>query len=383
MASQVSATKPNSKKTQIQKDLNAAVRATLDFRTSWSALITRATINIPNAYVTGGITTVAGATAIAGVGTFWPYNDVVNTTMVSGNRTTGYVEITPASLVGITVDTLLFVSDGIYSESVAVVDVSPSTFTAQFSFAHNDGTTLTSSSLAGLQIQFGPQTPIFTLLAVSSAPDGSGNQTGIMDMPFAGAGLTNSGYQLVKAYITMPDFRSWISVVDPLQQFQLATNVSQQELNSSDPARTAQGTPQCMADLSPSASGSFQSELYPWQTTSYGIAALYNKNWPEMKKPTDRPPFFLNPSIFIDYAVACALRRKDLRDNQDTDPYYSPAMAKDFETKWLAHTIAAANADEERCQTALTSSVFQTSNVGNESSAYWQNHVWGPGGGDW
>lgn len=379
MSGQVKSYKPNTKATQVQRDLNAAVRATLDFRTSWSALITRATINIPNAYATGGITTVANSPNIIGVGTSWPYNDVVNTTMVNGNRTTGYVEITPASMNGIVQDTLLFVNDGGYSEAVAVVDVSNSTFTAVFQYPHNNGTSLTCSSLAGLQLQFNPQTPIFTLLGVSSAT--GSNNTGIIDNPFAGDGLTNTGYQLVKAYITMPNFRSWISVVDPLQQFQLATNVSQQELNASDPARTAQGTPQCMADLSPSASGSFQSEIYPWQTVSYALAALYNKNWPEMTKPTDRPPYFFNPSIFIDYAIAAALRRKDLRDNNDTDPYYNPQLAKEFEQKWLMHTIAAANADEERCQQALSSSVFQTSNVGNESSAYWQNHVWGPGGG--
>ena len=380
---QVKAYKPNSKAGQIQKDANARIRALLDFRNSWSDLITRYVINIPNAYVTGGITTVSGSPNISGVATYWPYNDVVNTTFVNGNRTTGYCEIQPASMSGIAVDTNLFVSDSTFSEVVSVIEVTQSTFTAQFQYSHNDGTPLTCSSLAGLQIQYGPLTPVYTLLAVSSGPDGSGNNTGIMDNPWGGASLTNAGYQLIKAYITIPNFRSWIVAYDPQQGIPLGTNVSQAEIDAIDAQRTSQGWPQCFADLGPSASGNYQSELWPYQTTAYAIPILYNRQWPTLKRPTDRLPGFINPSVIIDGCIADALRRQDLRDNSDKDPYYSPSLAREFDQKFLAGAIAAANADEERCVQRLSSSMWQPGGSGFPGASYWQSHVNGDLGLGW
>ena len=379
---QVKAYKPNTKAGQVQRDINARIRALLDFRNSWSDLITRYVINIPNAYTTGGITTVSGSQNVIGVATSWPLSDVVNTTMVSGNRTTGYVEITPASMIGIQPDTNLYINDSTFSEVVSVVETTQSTFTANFAYAHNDATPLTCSSLAGQQIQFGPLTPIYTLLAVSST-DGMGNNTGIMDMPWGGAALTNSGYSLVKAYVTIPNFRSWIVAYDPQQGIPLHTNTSQAYLDAIDAQRSAQGWPTDLADLSPSASGAYQVEIYPWQTTPYALPLLYNKQWPQLVKPTDRPPPFINPSVIIDGAIADALRRMDLRDNTDKDPYFNPSLAREFDAKFLAGAIAAANADEERCQQRLTSSFWEVGGGAYPSAAYDQSHVNTPGGLGW
>ena len=373
MGAQVSAHKPNSKKSQIYKDINNRIRALLDFRASWSALITKTVINIPQATTTGGVTCTSGLTAITGTGTLWPYADVVNTTMVDGNRTTGYVEMTPADMVNINVDTLLYVNDGVYSEVAPVVEISNSTFTALFQFSHNPGTTLTTSSVAGLQLQLGPLLPVYTLLGVSSRT-GSDN-AGILDMAFGGATLTNSGYQLVKAYINFPDLRSFVEVYDPQQGIPLATNVSQAELDSIDPQRSSQGWPQCLADLAPSVSGTFQYELWPHQLTPYALPVLYNRQWKYMKNPTDRPPYFINPSIIIDGAIADALRRKDIRDNNDVDPYFNPQLAREFDAKFALGAVQAAQADENKCQQALTSSRYQRGGGINAGASYWQSHV--------
>lgn len=379
LTSQVAAYKPNTNKAQCLKDINNRIRTLLDFRNSWSDLITRYVINIPQAYSTGGITTVSGSTAIVGVATSWPYADLVSTTMISGNRSPGYQELTPASLSGIEVDCFLYVNDGVYSEAVPVIEVTATTFTAQFQYSHNDGTPITRSSLAGRQIQYGPQTPIYTLTAVSSAV-GSAN-TGIMDMPWGGQALTDSGYQIVKAYIAIPNFRSWVEVWDPTQGIPLATNVSQAEIDCIDAQRSAQGWPQCLADLGPSLSGSYQVEVYPWQGTPYAIPCLYNSQWPTLVRPTDRSPSFINPSVIIDGAIADALRRKDIRNPGDSDPYWNPALAREFDGKFLAGATLAANADEERCQARLSSSYWQRTGAsgyggaGGPSAAFWQSHV--------
>lgn len=376
LSSQVASYKPNTNKTQVQRDLNARVRALLDYRTAWSALITPAVVNIPQSVTRGGVTMTSGSTNIIGTGTIWPYADRINTTMLNGNRTTGYVEITPASMANIAVDSLLYINDGAFSEVVPVVEVSNSTFTALFQFQHNDGSTLTMSSLAGLQFQLSPFNPIYTLLGVSSAI--GNDNTGIINLPFGGQTITNSGYTLLMAYVTIdPNFRSWVQAWDPTQGIPLATGVSQAELNSIDAQRTSQGNPQGFVDLAPNVAGSMQFELWPYQTGPYSIPVLYNRQWPEMKKPTDRPPYFINPSVIIDGAIADALRRKDIRTGQDNDPYFNPNLAKDFENKFALGAQLAAAADEEKCQAALTSSSWQAGNV-TGNAAYWQSHVGGP-----
>ncbi len=376
LTGQVRAHKPNAKASQILKDLNARIRALLDFRNSWSALISKTVLNIPQAYTTGAVTCTSGSTAILGTGTSWPVSDVVNTTMVGGNRQSGYQEITPASMGHISVGTFLYVNDSTFSEVAAVVETSNSTFTAEFRNPHNDGTVLTSSSLAGRQLRLGPLTPIYTLLAVSGAtgPD----NTGVLDMAFGGGSLVNTSYTLLQAYFTIdPNIRSFLQVWDPTQGIPLRYNVSQAELDCIDAQRTSSGWPQCLADLGPDASGTMQYELWPYQISPYSIPILYNRQWPEMKRPTDRPPYFINPSVIIDGAIADALRRKDLRDNSpaDADPYFNPQLAKEFDQKFLIGAANAANADEEKCQQRLSSSFFQPGGAGGPGASYWQSHV--------
>jgi hypothetical protein len=128
-------------------------------------------------------------------------------------------------------------------------------------------------------------------------------------------------------------------------------------------------------------------EVWPWQTTAYSIPVLYNRQWPDLIQPTDRPPGFINPSVIIDGAIADALRRQDLRDNSPggKDPYFNPALAREFDQKFLAGAIAAANADEERCQQRLSSSLTNYGGGLGPNASYWQSHVnGGPGlGYDW
>ena len=186
---------------------------------------------------------------------------------------------------------------------------------------------------------------------------------------------------MVNAYLNVDsNLRSFVQLWDPAQGIQLATNVSQAELNSLDAQRQSTGNPSCLSDLGPSVSGTFQYEIWPYQTTAYSLGCLFNKQWPELKRPTDRPPYFIDPSIIIAGATADALRRKDIRSSTDVDPYFSIQLAREFEEKFAVGAKLAADADEEKSQHALTSSVFQPNNVmGN--AGYWQSHVFGGGGG--
>lgn len=364
---QVAAYKPNSRKAQIQKDLNARIRRVIDMRPFWSALLARTVLNMPNAYTTGGMTLTTNSTAVTGTNTAWPTNDVVNTTMTNGVQNPGYNEMTPADMTNIAVDTYLYVSDAGYSEVVAVAEVTPTTFVAQFKYQHNQGTAITCSSLAGLQIMLGPYNPIYTLIATPTAT------TGVIDTPFGGPTLVNTGYTLLRMYFTIdPNMKDIFSVWDPIQGTPLQFHLPQAFLQNADPQRTATGYPQCLVDLFPMPSGSMQFELWPPQTVAYQIPVIYFKQWPELKRPTDRPPYFIDPTIFIDGAIADALRRKDLRGIDDKDPYYNPALAREFDQKFMQGAMLAAAADEGKCIQALTS---DWSRYGGPNAAWQQSHV--------
>lgn len=368
MAGEVQSVKPNSKRTAVYKDINARIRRLID-EWQWSSLIASMVINIPNAVARGSIDLFSGSKVVVGHDTIWPVDDVANTTMTAGNRTTGYVEITPAEMTGISVDRPVYISDGVYSEAVPVVETSQTSFVGQFQYQHNDGTPITCSSLAGLQLKLGAFYPVYTVLAIT------GEEGALLDMEFGGPSLVGSAYNILKAYVSIdPLFRDFIQVWDPRQGIPIRTHVSQAYLAATDPQRMSTGYPWALVDRQPSVSGSAEFELWPYQLTAYQIPVLYVKQWPELKKPTDRPPTFINPSVIIDGACADALRRRDLRSDTDKDPYYDPALAREFEGKYQEGKKLAQMADEGRRLQTLSLDWKGSYGLG-PNAAYQQSHI--------
>jgi hypothetical protein len=367
MVGQVAASKPNTRKAQVQKDINARIRRVIDMRPVWSAMIKRTVLNVPQAYTTGGVSFTSGSKVVTGTATAWPVSDKVNTTMTVGVRDVGFAEITPADMTNIGVDQYLYISDSGYSEVVCVVEVTATTFIASFQYQHNDGTAITASSLAGLQFKLGPYNPVYTFTGVATAT------SGYIDTEFGGGGISNAGYSLAKVYFTIdPCLKDIFSVWDPIQGEPLDFHKPQAFLQNADPQRTATGYPQVLVDYLPMPSGSMQYELWPHQLTPYQIPVIYFQQWPELKRPLDRPPYFVDPTIFIDGAIADALRRKDLRSVDDKDPYFNPALAGDYERKFAQGVVLAAAADEGKVIQALEG---DWSGYAGPNAAWRQSHV--------
>jgi hypothetical protein len=274
-------------------------------------------------------------------------------------------------MVNINVGDYLYISDFAYSEVVAVTDTTPTTFTAQFLYPHNANFTLTKSSLAGLQLRLGAYNAIYTLKAVATTT------TGIIDMPFGGPSVDSSAYQLLKAYVTIdPNMKDFLQVWDPVQGIPLFTHQGQDFLAQADPQRTATGNPQGFVDLGPNEAGVMQFEFWPYQAAAYSVPVVYYKQWPELKRPLDKPPWFIDPTVFIDGAIADALRRKNLRSIDDKDPYFDPNTARVYEQRFIEGALQAAYADEGKYQLALQQ--LNATTIGPGAS-YWQSHI----GWDW
>ncbi len=341
--------KPNAPASQIRDNLNDRIRYLIDSQPFWADLLSRGIISIPAAYVIGSVTLTTNSKTVTGVATAWPIDDVSTTIIPNGIRELGIQTVAPASMQGIATDAFLYIDSTGTPESVAVLETTRTTFTANFNQRHNMNCTATQSSLAGLQLRLAGNCPVFTVRGVHSATELE------IDMAWGNATLTNSAYQIVKMYFSIaPDLKDIVNLWDPAQGRPLMFHKTQDWLNAIDPQRSATGVPLAMVDWSPSEAGSMQYELYPHQVGPYQLPVLYYRQWPMLKNPTDKPPWFINPSMIVDGAIADALRiRNQLVGSEQTDPFFDPKTAQIYETKFQAGMEAALNANESKAQKAL------------------------------
>lgn len=98
------------------------------------------------------------------------------------------------------------------------------------------GTTWT-AQMIGLQIRLGGyNNPFYTIVAVL------GPTSLLIDQQWFGPDLTNTNYQIIGMYYTVPaDWGAWYSIYSPRDGFRLWTNVTEDELNALDPQRTTVG----------------------------------------------------------------------------------------------------------------------------------------------
>ena len=363
--------RPGIDRNLVQGWLNDRVRQALDSRTYWADLLSHGVLSIPNFYKNGTVDVTTGSTIVnggipdsQGNTTAWPVNDKVNTTVAAGINEIGYVEVTPLSMLNIIPDTYLYVDAAGTPETVAVVRTTATTFTAQFQFVHaTAGTTLTSSSLTGMQFRTDESSPVFTVTSVQNASQLT------INLPWGYSNLTNVNYQIVKSYFTLaPDLKDLLFMIDAYQGIPLRIHVSVMEINWRDPQRSSTGPPLAVVDLAPSAGGSMQYELWPWQFGPYQLGFIYQKQWPDMLNDTDRPPWFINPSVFMYGALADALNFKA----NEKDVYHNPKLAMHYEQRFMAGLEDAKNADEGKFQRAFDFNFEQL--FGSAGANFWQSH---------
>jgi len=83
-------------------------------------------------------------------------------------------------------------------------------------------------------------------------------------------------------------------------------------------------------------------------TSEKQLPFIFTKQWPELVEDTDRPPWFINPTLFYHGALADALRYRAGKD----DPFHNPRLADDYEQRFQAGVVQASLADEEKAQRA-------------------------------
>lgn len=366
MSNRVEIFRPRVNSVLIHGWLNDRIRQVIDAKLCWADLLERRIVSVPNEYATGTVSLSPGLALVTGAATAWPVNDVVNRTIPLGVSEIGYVEVTPAvDMTGITADSVLYVDATGTPETVPVVEVTPYTFIGKFNYLHNVNCTVTQSSLMGRQFRLSVESPIFTVRSVHSATSLE------LDMPWGAASVTASAYRIVKMYFSLgSDFKDIIGGIDPTAGTTMRLHVSVQEMNYRDPQRTTTGFGRCLevVDLGPNESGSMLFEIWPEQSTARQLWFLVAKQWPEMKRANDRPPWFINPTVFVHGAIADALRYKQ----NEKDPFHNPTLAREYEMRFLQGVEDAKNADEAKAMRSYTFGYDQM--FMGPGSSYWQQH---------
>lgn len=332
---------------QVDSWINDRINQAMDFRTYWSSMLVRGTLSIPNQYTTGTVSVATGSNIVTGVGTAWPVSDNVNTTIPAAIVELGYQDFVPASVAGINQDSILYVNTGTASaEAVAVVQtVNTVSFSGQFTKVHNAGVTATQSSLVNRQFRINSGSPIFTILAVIDSTHL------LIDQPWGAASLSAQTYQIYKMYYTLvANVQEEFYVLDQQQGLPLQLHTPARVVNMWDPQRLNSGPPTNLVDGQPSANGIMQYEVWPPQITAYQLQFGVYQYWPKLINDTDRPPWFINTTIFYHGALADALRYKAGAN----DPYHNPKLAEVYEQRYMLGLQQASNADESKVLRELT-----------------------------
>lgn len=355
--------------TQVRTWLNWRVRQALDQRTFWADLLAFGNLAIPAPYTTGTVSVNPNDATVVGDSTAWPTNDVVNTTLSAAIDEIGYPEITPVSMSGIAEGGLLYLDAAGAPEIVPVIEKRTSTFVGKVTALHSAGATLTQSSLANRQFRISESYPIFTIAAVTST-------TALeLTLPWGGTALAAQTYTARLIYVVLSQaLKAIIAMKDEATGYPVRLHVPLEEADYRDPKRTmTTGNPwYSLVDLGANDQGSMLYELWPSPSSARQFSYAYSRQWPQMVIDGDRPPWFINPSVFVYGALADAFRFKQAAN----DPYYNPALADHYEGRYREGVELAKNADEAKKLDALRNPWWKGVTPGNYDTWQLNDPAW-------
>jgi hypothetical protein len=339
------------------------MRSLLD-RRQWIGLVKDGVLSFPQAYATGTVALNPGSAQAIGTDTNWPVSDLANTTCVTAIDRLGLQEVIPASMAGIDRDSVLLIDADGTPETVAVQDASEDSFSADFKYAHAAPFKIQRSSLSGRQFRLAGSMPIFTVLSVASAT------ALLLDMPWGAAAVSGETYSISQIYVTFGcEVRMILQVTDPSYGTQLAVHVPNAQLNATDPRRTSVGlTPSWVVDHGPNANGRMTWEVWPHVTSPRQLPYQVYQHWPDMLRPTDTPPPFMNGAVLVYGAIADALRTRV----ENPDPFYDPRTAQDWDRRFELGVQELIAADNAKAQTQYSWDQRRLLGSG-AGSIYWQS----------
>jgi hypothetical protein len=190
------------------------------------------------------------------------------------------------------------VNDAVTAGTVAVTRDSASIVGTGTAWASTD---------VGRQFQIGNRAPTYTITAVGSTT------TATLDRVYGSDTDAEANYRILDAYVTCPaDYKSFIVVYDPFQNWRLRHYVTQDDIARLDPARTTAGTPWALVDRRfstlTSTLGQAQYELWPYTVSARNYPYFYEKQASDLSADSDIPDVPVRGDVLVRGALADVCR---------------------------------------------------------------------------
>jgi len=187
------------------------------------------------------------------------------------------------------------------------------------------------TDLIGQQFRTGVNSPLYTVLDVPSATS--------LDLTevWGPATATAQPYQIYSAYVTVPsDWQNFITVWDPNFNWQLETNVTQEELNAWDAQRANTGTAYVLASYkyddvfnNPPLP---QYEVWPHQRALYVYPFLYVSRPPDLSDPGAMLPRYVRGDVLLEMTLGQAARWPG-PSRDSPNPYFNLSLAMQHDVR--------------------------------------------------
>lgn len=260
---------------------------------------------------------------------------------------------------------------GLRAEGEFLINAAYSTGTVTVT---RNSTTVTGSGTAwaasdvGRQFQAGNRAPAYTITAVASGTSLT------LDRVYGGDTASGSAYRILDAYVTVPaDFKRFIVVTDPAQNWRLRHWVTQEEINRWDPARTYTGSPWALADRRFNSSGVPQYELWPYGTSAKNFPFYYTKQVADLAVDDDQPFYPLRGDELVKGALADLCRWPGV-PSRPNPMFGKTDLYRSFEAEFQDRLNDLEREDESLYMTWLSEAAWSEWSVSPVDAKFMQNH---------
>ena len=194
------------------------------------------------------------------------------------------------------------------------------------------------ASMVGRQIMMASQgVPWYDIVAVDV-----GLQTLTLDRAYSGPDLAGDSYEINQVFVTMPtDFDYFLSLVDPVREWRLYTDVPQSTIDNWDPKRTrTAGDPWLLSPMGaqPTALQTagvprHRYEVWPRTGSARRLVYRYQKTNPTLQTAANRPFWPLTYEVILEGALARLAMYKGTSDAPN--PYYDLNLYKFHQENFL------------------------------------------------
>lgn len=308
----------------VERSINDHVQKLIAKR-PWSGLTQYGLLAVPDEVKTGTVTTTLGSAVVTGVATGWAVNDKANTTVSITTTETGIIDMTPVSMTGIEEGVYLLIDGGqAAEEAVFVLQVTATTFQADFANVHASAETIERSSLTGLQFRTDFNSPFVTVTGVSSST------RLLLEKEWANGSATGTSYTIALVFTSFGRDLKWLyTVVNLTRRFQLIVNYTKQVLDFSDPQRAATQSTFMAVFHETDPGGSPLFELYPRPLTDKAFPFFYIKVAARMTQDNEFLPNGIRSDVVVKRVEADAFRWAQHKKVAG-GIYYDPGIARDL-----------------------------------------------------